>query len=60
MRRKQQPQQAQQDTPMDAYSVRMTAWHARRARKIGKGNLAEGVRRLIEAWTDGPPRSDKK
>jgi len=33
---------------MDVYPVRMTAAHAIEARKLGKGNLSEGVRMLIE------------
>lgn len=38
----------QQDAAMDVYPVRMTAAHARLARKKGDGNLSEGVRALIE------------
>lgn len=37
---------------MDNYTVRLTAMHARIARRIGLGNLAEGIRRLIEGSTD--------
>lgn len=33
---------------MDVYPVRMTAAHARRARKVGNGNLSEGVRQALE------------
>jgi len=39
----------EQEQAMDRYDVRMTAAHARRARKIGKGNLSDGVRQAIEA-----------
>lgn len=38
----------EQDAPMDSYPVRMTAAHARRARRIGAGNLSEGVRVALE------------
>jgi hypothetical protein len=38
----------EQDAPMDTYPVRMTAAHARHARKKGEGNLSQGVRRAIE------------
>ena len=37
-----------QDAPMDTYYNRLTAWHARKARKIGEGNLSKGVRIAIE------------
>lgn len=37
-----------QDEAMDNYSIRMTAWHARMARRIGSGNQGEGVRKSIE------------
>lgn len=43
-----------QDAPMDVYPIRMTAAHARRARKIGQGNLSKGVRKSIE---DEPEQS---
>ena len=33
---------------MDVYPIRMTAAHARKARKLGKGNLSKGVRDMIE------------
>jgi hypothetical protein len=38
----------EQDGPMDVFSVRMTAAHARRARKLGNGNISEGVRMRLE------------
>lgn len=38
----------EQDAPMDKYDIRMTAAHARHARRKGSGNLARGVRKLIE------------
>lgn len=48
-----------QDSPMDAYNVRITAWHARKARKLGDGNLALGVRKAIEmAEEKKPPIQD--
>ena len=36
------------DDPMAGYNVRLTAAHARKARKIGCGNMGEGIRRAIE------------
>ena len=36
------------DTAMDAYSVRLTPFHARLARRIGVGNLSRGIRLAIE------------
>lgn len=47
---KPQPQQARQDVAMDAYSVRLTAWHARQVRRIGGGELGQGMREVIEAY----------
>lgn len=38
----------EQDAQMDGYCIRMTAAHARHARRRGEGNLARGVRKLIE------------
>lgn len=37
-----------QDAPMCVRSVRLTFWHIRRAKRIGSGNLSEGVRIAIE------------
>lgn len=37
-----------QDSALDVYSVRMTAKHARLARRIGDGNLSKGIRECIE------------
>ena len=37
-----------QNTALDTYSVRLTAWHARQARKIGNGNMGDGIRLCIE------------
>lgn len=45
--------QLEQDEQMDAYRLRLAARHARHARKRGDGNLAEGVRRLIEEDAEG-------
>lgn len=36
------------DAAMDAYSIRLTPFHARIARRIGIGNLSRGVRLAIE------------
>lgn len=38
----------QQDAPMDVYSYRLGARHAREAREIGDGDGSEGVRQAIE------------
>ena len=37
-----------QEAPMDSYPVRITAAHARLARKFGDGNLSLGIRDMIE------------
>ena len=37
------------DDPMCGYNVRLTAAHARKARKLGDGNMGEGIRLAIEA-----------
>lgn len=42
------PQETYQREPMDAYAVRLTAWHARMARRLGQGNLSRGIRITIE------------
>lgn len=39
--------------PMDVYPHRMTAAHARKARKIGKGNESKGVRMAVERFDFG-------
>lgn len=41
---------AQQDAPMSNYSARLTAWHARHARRAGDGSLSAGLRLLIEEY----------
>ncbi len=43
----------EQEAPMDSYHVRLTAAHARHARKKGKGNVSAGVRQLIEEDAEG-------
>jgi len=48
-------QEARQDVPMDAYSVRLTAWHARQARRIGNGEVSEGIRAAIELAANKKP-----
>jgi hypothetical protein len=37
-----------QENPMDGYQVRLTARHAREARRIGGGNMGMGIRTAIE------------
>jgi len=41
-------QEQYQEDPMEIYSVRLTAWHARHARRLGMGNLGRGIRIAIE------------
>ena len=41
-------QEKYQAEVMDIYSVRLTSWHARMARRIGMGNLARGIRIALE------------
>lgn len=41
---------AYQDSPMSNYTARMTAWHARMARRISAGNLSEGLRIALEDY----------
>lgn len=41
-----------QAVPMDGYMVKITARHAREARKLGAGSLAEGIRLAIEKAVD--------
>lgn len=37
-----------QDNPMSIYSVRLSAWHARKARMLAQGNMGDGIRTAIE------------
>lgn len=37
------------EDPMDVYTVRLTATHARKARRIGAGNLGQGLRDALDA-----------
>jgi len=37
-----------QEEPMDNYTVRLTSWHARMARRYGRGKIARGIRIAIE------------
>ena len=41
---------AYQDSPMSNYTARFTAWHARMARRVGEGNLSEGLRKALEDY----------
>lgn len=38
------------EVAMDVYYARMTATQARFARKVGRGNLSEGIRAAIEHY----------
>ncbi len=49
----------EQESAMDVYPVRMTAAHARKARKQGAGNLSEGVRQAIESL-DRPTQEERR
>jgi hypothetical protein len=44
------PQEAHQRDSMDVYTMRLTSWHARMARRLGQGNLSRGVRLAIERF----------
>lgn len=39
-----------QDDPMKVVALRLTNWHTRKAKKIGDGNLSEGVRVALESY----------
>lgn len=39
-----------QVSPMDGFTVRLTAWHQIRAREIGYGNMGEGLRIALEMY----------
>jgi len=39
-----------QDDPMNNYTARLTAWHARLARRLGDGNLSAGLRLAVESF----------
>ena len=41
-------QEVYQRGSMDVYAVRLTAWHARMARRLGHGNLSRGIRLALE------------
>ena len=41
-------QEHYQEEPMEIYSVRLTSWHARHARRLGMANLGRGIRIAIE------------
>lgn len=50
------------DEPMDGYNIRLTASQAIKARRLGHGNMAEGVRFALDhpqvsAGRVTPPRS---
>jgi len=48
----------EQDSAMDTYCMRLSAWHVRMGREAGMtkgmeegcGNLSDGVRKAIEYW----------
>lgn len=37
-----------QDVPINVYSVRLPAWYAIRARRLGDGNMSNGIRIAID------------
>lgn len=51
-----------QDVAMEVYYARLTATHARLARRMGHGNLSEGIRVAIEHCEKCPemPVEEKK
>jgi hypothetical protein len=36
--------------PMEVFSVCLTAWHVRQARRMGSGNMSMGIRIAIESY----------
>jgi len=46
--------------PMDSYNVRMTPTQARKARKLGNGNMGEGARKALDdaPWPEPKTISD--
>jgi hypothetical protein len=42
------------DVAMEVYYARLTATHARLARRMGQGNLSEGIRIAIEHFEKCP------
>lgn len=50
-----------QDSPLDVYSIRITAFHARMARQLGNGNLSNGIRlaleRVIQNYSENPTKN---
>ena len=53
-----------QRDPLIAQSVRLTLWHVRAARRIGGGNVSDGIRLAIERvaqageqWLEQPKRA---
>ena len=45
---------------MSVYSVRLTAYHSRMARRAGLGNLSEGLRIAVEEWVSHHKCADNK
>jgi len=43
------------DSAMATYQARLTGRQARKARRIGEGNVSEGVRRAIDGHKEKPP-----
>jgi len=39
--------------PLQTATIRLSVWHVRAARRIGKGNASEGVRLAIELADSG-------
>lgn len=39
-----------QEEPLKVVSVRLTFWHIRKAKKIGKGSFTQGIRNAIEHY----------
>lgn len=49
-----------QPFPMDYYTFRLQAWHARKLRKWGGGNASEGMRQTIEIRNELEAICEKK
>ncbi len=60
MTKKDNFQKAKQLAAMDVYAVRMTAWHARKARRVGNQIMGDGVRKMIEDFEESPKKEIKE
>ena len=49
----------QDDAPMARYSVRLTAYHAEMARRLGYGSLSDGLRAALENFISNSAKCRK-